>query len=518
MKKIKTTYWGLSLLVAILFTACKKDIGKPDGVGNPPPADTSTLSRSFKLVLDSLPGEALPSAGLSALISVTNEFNVPVIINQKIALSYAGKYSSEKLSLNKGNYKINKLLVTKGNEVVRFATPHAGSVKAPLVTKPLALSFTLSDTVLKEIPAQVLRIVPGDRPEDFGYPAGEFNNPLPGDSNTTFDIKIQPLIKIGNVIYDSIPVTLKLTTWENSGHTKTTTLSFSPGTNKVTLLKAATKYQFEISKWGTYDQLTLLRNQVEEGTLYSLGGSREAKKLKSDLTYRLLNGIWLPETKRSFEYGTNGSLKQVTHYGRRPDQTPYIVMTDKFEYKNSQVEKIVRYNENAVPIETKTFSYNTQGKPTRIIQEENNKQTIAEATYTSLPGRTGISANYRIDVRYQSNNSSPDVFYNMQVQGGNVMQDSKSSSNGNHTSSHYQYDFAINPYAHLQWPDLYFSHYSKQNRTAQHRTYVNEYPQTEAYDISFRYDGDGYPIEQITKYRTWLTQRHAYTIKTVYTY
>jgi hypothetical protein len=124
----------------------------------------------------------------------------------------------------------------------------------------------------------------------------EIQNP-PDDPNGLLKIRVQPLIRIGDIVYDSIPVTLNVLTWSNTGQLNTVNHTLHPGTNEILLSKAATKYQLKISKWGTYDEMTLQRSQVQEGGLYSLGGSTAAKKLSEVLTYKLINNNYVPETR-----------------------------------------------------------------------------------------------------------------------------------------------------------------------------------------------------------------------------
>jgi hypothetical protein len=106
----------------------------------------------------------------------------------------------------------------------------------------------------------------------------------------------------------------------------------------------------------------------------------------------------------------------------------------------------------------------------------------------------------------------------MSIQGGTMLQSIKSTSHGNNELANYQYDYSINPFVHLNLPDLYLSNHSKHNKVAEQRTYHGDYPINEPYSFSYSYGSDGYPSELITKYKTYLTGQHSSTIKTIYKY
>lgn len=515
MKKLTTI--SLTLLVGVLtLISCKKTIEKPGG-GNNPPVDT-TVMRKFQLVIDSLPGETTAVTNLTAIISVTNGQDELVVSNRKVPLSYNGKYVTDTITLAKGEYKVTKLWLIQPNNTVRFVTPITGSVKAPLVTKPLPLSFSLQPQAVKQVSAEVARVNTSDAAENFGYPAGSFGNiNPPDDPNSMLKIRVQPLIRIGDVVYDSTPVTLNVLTWSNTGQINTVNLTLHPGTNEIWLSKAATKYQLKISKWGTYDEMTLQRSQVQEGALYSLGGSTAAKKLSEVLTYKLINNNYVPETRAVYTY-ESGRVKEILHYKKWPDGSSYLAEKEIFHYTNGKVNSIKRYNEGISLIETTNFSYRNDGKLHQMVHLKGNHQTQATVAYTPLPGGTGISGNHTIDILYNDNYHPYITYYSMSIQGGTMLQSTKSTSHGNNELAHFQYDFSVNPFTHLNLPDLFLSTYSKHNRVAEQRTYHGDYPINEPYNFSYSYGSDGYPVELITKYRTYLTGQHASTIKTVYKY
>jgi hypothetical protein len=515
MKKLTTI--SLALLIGVLtLIACKKTIENPGG-GNNPPVDTTVL-RKFQLVIDSLPGETITVTNLAAIISVTDGQDELVVSDRKVSLSYNGKYVTDSITLAKGQYKVTKLWLIEPNNTVRFVTPITGSAKAPLVTKPLPLSFSLQLQPVKQVSAEVARVNASDVAENFGYPAGSFGNINPPvDPNGLLKIRVQPIIRIGDIVYDSIPVTLNVLTWSNTGQLNTVNYTLHPGTNEIWLSKAATKYQLKITKWGTFDEMTLQRSQVQEGGLYSLGGNTAAKKLSEVLTYKLINNNYVPETRAVYTYEL-GKVKEILHYRKRPDGSNYLAEKEIFQYTNGKVNSIKKYSEGIILIETTNFTYRNDGKLHKMVHLKGNHQTQATVAYTPLPSGTGISGNHMIDILYNYNYLPYITYYNMSIQGGTMLQSITSTSHGNNELAHYQYDYSINPFVHINLPDLYLSNYSKHNKVAEQRTYHGDYPIDEPYKFSYSYGSDGYPSELITKYKTYLTGQHTTTIKTVYKY
>jgi hypothetical protein len=502
-----------AIFMLVVLTSCKKDLDKP-GSGNTPPEQNT--ARNFQFVLDSLPGEGAVLQNLSAIVSVLNAQGEPVLTDKVLAITNYGKYFSETLTLPRGNYRLSKFVVSQNNSV-KYATPYSGSAKAHLVNLPLQVSFSLENDAMKPVSVQVAKVNHLNEAVQFGYPAGSFGSPAnPG--NTHIKIRVQPLIRIGEVVYDSIPVTLTVVTWDQTNQQSVQNHILSPGKNELLLPAIASKYQFKISKWGTYDEVTLQRDQIQEGAVYSLGGSRAAKKLSEELTYKLVNGSYLPETKTSFQYDGSGKIMEILHYRKKPDHSNYIAMVDKFDYAAGRVQSIKRYDDLNKLMETNTFTYRPDGKLLQVVKNEGDDQTIADINYTALDGGTGISGDHSINVHYKYTQFSYTEFNNLLVKGGNVIQSTRSTTHGNSDEGLYNYDFNINPFIHLQIPNMDFTSYSKNNMISRVNTYENAFPLTEPYEFNYDYDADGYPVELVTKFKTYLTGQHAFTIKTVYKY
>ena len=515
MKKVMLQIPLLLTGLLVFMIGCKKDDFRnptppPQGGGN------GQHSNVIRFNIDSLPGERIGLNGLSALITIENEQNQPVVIEKRIALQFGGKYFSDTVLLPNGSYKLTRFLVVE-DTLKRFATPIANSPKASLVQRPLSISFALPQSAMSTISIEVARIASGDQPESFGYPKGTWTTPAdnpPPVPIPSVKIKIKPMIKIGDIIYDSIPVNFTWITWDASGKMiATAKIALPAGTNEVTLPGNAYKYNLQVERWGIHDEIELLKTNIQEGTVYSLGGSMAAKKLKSELVYKWVNGAYQSVSKNAYEYDANGRLSQIVSYLRKADNTPYIATTDEFSYNaTGKVERIKRYDSSNAPVSQTNFRYDVQGKIIGLSQTEGNKYTSGEITYSGL----GVGS-YSMSIKYNSTQAPHTMTYNMVYKGGNKAQDNTLTINNSNESGTYQYDFNINPYIHMNWPDFYLSKQSRNNLVAQQRQFTQPMYDGIPYGFNYTYDADGYPKELV---KTYFSQFgiYMYTTKTVFNY
>lgn len=505
-------------VTAVLFAACRKETV----IQNPGGTPSGTSSNVFRFTLDSLPDGTGTVGELYAIVTITNAQNDTVLTNKKLVLRHNDKYVSDSIALPAGTYRVINFLIVTENNITRFVTPVAASIKASLVQKPLPVFFTLPNRTATNVQMEVARVSTGDAPELFGYPNGSFNNPPvgePEDPNATLQIVVHPVIKIGDVIYDSVPVSFALTTWNKTGNETTIVGSWEPGKNKVTLLKSAIKNRLQVSKWGIRDEITLQKADIQEGTTYTLGGSRTAKKLSSVLIYKLEDDAYKPETRELYEYGESGRLNRILYQKKRPDNSPYTAMTETFHYNgNGKIDNVDQYNETNSLLSTTTFSYDQQDKIRHMEQRESGNETKADVTYMAGSGNTGISGKYGITILYHYSQHYYTMAYNMEFVGGNNVQDGAITSHHSSDLGVYQYDFNINPYVHLNRPDLYLSQFSKNNVTVVQKTYSNMGPAVVPYDCVYTYDADGYPKEVVKSYKTYETNKFLYKEKTVFNY
>jgi hypothetical protein len=250
---------------------------------------------------------------------------------------------------------------------------------------------------------------------------------------------------------------------------------------------------------------------MDAGTLYVLGGRKEAKKLKSELTYKLVNGQYVGDSKTDYIYNGTGRIDRIEHFGYRSHQQ-VLLMADQFEYRDGRVYQINRFDAQKGGILRSTnFQYDNQGKVVAMEQTEGGVTTKAKVTY-----HYGI--NPGAQVQYTYSNTTVTTNYYLAFGNGNVTSGSSVSSNDNTATGQYEYDTEINPYAHMGWPDLFFSRFSRNNLKAQQKTYYGAYPAEEPYSFKYTYDNDGYPKELVRDYKHYFSTERLYTTKTVYTY
>jgi hypothetical protein len=506
--------WILSSI--LILSGCKKthDLPVP---GNQNPGQGKN-SRYVQFILNNLPGQPADINGWRVEVSIINDQNLPVVTDTLLPLQFDVKYKSDSIQLPAGNYKLSKFIIIDAFNITRFATPVSNSPKAPLVQQPLHIAFAVPKPAISLINVEVLQIQATDQAQQYGYPDGSFTNGNADPASRSIKVWVQPLIKIGDIIYDSVPVSFTLTSWDVNGVKTVKNSTLAAGKTELTLSKDMATYQFQIKKWGTTDELTLSQNDLQEGAVYSLGGSRDAKKLRAELNYKLVDAVFKPQTKVAFEYDAAGKLSRMLHYVKNSDNSTSLAATENLEYNNGKIYRITKVNDQSTIQSLSLFTYNQGGKIVSFAHNEGGVHTTGDVQYISFDGGTGISGLHGISILYQYSDRYYTMNYNMQFKGGTLVEDAAVTSHHSSTMGVYHYDFNINPYIHLNLPDINFSNYSKHNINSQIKTFSLADQTFVPYDFEYKYDVDGYPTELVRKFSNSLNGQYAYTIKTVYNY
>jgi hypothetical protein len=292
----------------------------------------------------------------------------------------------------------------------------------------------------------------------------------------------------------------------------TTYLSLQPGSNEVQLNRSAHSFKLRVSRWGITDEMTLLKSQVEVGTEYILGGSRAAKKLKQEVTLRLVNGNYVPENMIKYQYHANGNLNQIEQYEKDNTGATFLSMKEVFTYNaTGKPEKINRFDESNKLIETTVFEYDAQGKIISMKEKSGDSEINAAVTYSSQQQTQGIHIQYQY-------NSGLVINQTLVALRGNIIASNAHTSNMTGETGTYDFDVNINPYAHMNYPDFLFSNFSKNNMTVHRKSYTTDYPLADPYEFQYTYDAEGYPTQVIKLFRTPANNQHSFTLKTIYTY
>lgn len=510
MKQSITKLFSLLFFISIFSSCSKPDLDTPNPRPVPPPVNNpipgTSGSLRFQAIID-LTGQPYHSSNLFAVVSIAKSNGEEVIKEKTLSLDLSSPVKTAAIELPEGNYKLTSFRMVYGSVNTHFATPFAGSAKATGVQKPLMLDFKVSKNQLNEIPVEVLKVMEGEKPQLYGYPSGAFDNGQ-ADASPFVKIKMKAIMKIGDVVYDSIPASLTITSWKDNGEKTTAYGSLKAGVNEIQLLKSATKFDIVVSKWGTNDAITINRQDVDENQVYILGGSKTAKKLSSEIVLKIVDGKDVPDTKTNYFYDHNGNLLKIDYWMKKADQSNFLSKADFFSYEAGRLSKIKTVNvSNNTIIKEISFSYNAQGKITNMKETANGFNTTAAITY--LPSQQNMGIQFNLASGHTMN-------HNMDLHKGNVIYTSTSNSNGTFMEVRNSYDANINPYHHLNFPTLFLDHSSKNNITS--RQNQANYSITEPYSFFYKYDADGYPVEVIKNYMSYPSGNFAYATKTVFVY
>ncbi|RXK57762.1 hypothetical protein ESA94_19780 [Lacibacter luteus] len=516
MKHTFRSVFTLFMASLLFLVSCKKPVEPQQPGGDPGPMPG--LSHKYRITADALPGlPNQPIANIFAKFDVKNAQDELVVNNKLVAISYNGKFVTEEMELPAGSYRISKLMIVSGTGNVLYAVPVTNSAKAAGVSKPLAYPMVLPAATSLDIASEFLKVEASDKAVDFGYAADEF-----GTGSTPVEealsIKIKTSIKVGDVLYDSIPSSLVYRTFSATNELLSVKfISLAAGTNIVQLDKTAAQHDFIVQKWGRDYTKRIAKTDIRTDAVYVFGEEKEAKKLRSEITSRWDGNQYKAESKNSYLYNGKGQLLKIEYMLKKAsDGSPFIAKSEMFEYANDKVEKINAYGENNVFTGATLFGYNAAGKVNRITEDIlNGTKTDVAVTYHGA-NADGIS---EISLRYSYSHTSIIMnYYQRWNTAGNRFSENSQTSNGNNEGGEYSYDHNINPYAHMNWPNLFLSNTSKNNLVAQQRSYYGSYPTNVAYSFEYKYDNEGYPIELVRRYKSYLTGQHLFTTKTVYNY
>lgn len=369
----------------------------------------------------------------------------------------------------------------------------------------LTISMTACKKDQLEIPTKPPIEKPGENPpgED---PSGE--NPPPPNPVSTINLRARMVI--GEITYDSIPASLALFSWDSLGERSLSFHSLVAGTNKLTLPTGKQKFQFKLSKWGSTDELVINTKDIVADSVYVLGTSREAKKLKTEYVSVLKSNKYEAESKTDYIYKEDGNLDQIIFNRKKEDGRPYIHQVARFEYQDKKVQRIARYNEANDLYGYTSFSY-SNGRITGMYEKGADQETIAKVEYSFSPRQEVI-------INYTYPSKTYTMGYYMQFAEGNLMEGNGITSHHTSELAKYQYDHQVNPYIHMNWPDLFLSHSSKNNVIAQQQSFSNGFPVAVPSGYSYTYDSEGYPKELIKTYKSGSTGQYLYTTKTEFVY
>ncbi|WP_247237290.1 hypothetical protein [Telluribacter sp. SYSU D00476] len=347
----------------------------------------------------------------------------------------------------------------------------------------------------------VVILVTACKNDDLLQPKPPVSVPQPEEG--FFPVHVKAVITVGDVVYDSIPATFTITTWDARGvtHQKDTTLP--AGKQVIYLSKNASRYGLKLQKWGITDEKILNKTDVIEGALYQLGGRKEAKKLQWVSEYRFVNEAPQISTKQHFIYDDQGRINEVHAYA--PDPNDGVLRSgssDIFLYDGNELWVNNTSKKNGTVWSHNAYTFDDQG---RIIQSK-YRYLLDNYMYTNQYTSEGI-------VMFMGKNATDPNGSRIVLRyvGGNRVEEKTIIPGYTTTLKNFKYDFNINPYVVIKMPSLYFEHSSKNNVIAE------GWEGGDQFTYEYQYDADGYVTEVTTKIRNNNGQIMNYS-KTVYTY
>lgn len=493
---------NLSLIVLgilVAMSSCKKtkDIVDPQIPLEP---DTASF---LQLTAPGIPASATAYFAVFSMESKTGE---PIFSNKKVALNYVqGLFKTDKLPVNKGEFRLTKFIVVKSSDTAIYAAPLAGSAKAGQVTKPLTHNLVVNQAGVFVHAAELLKINDNDVPANYGYNADDFG------FNPFLTLKLKLKITVGDVIYDSLPSLLFIEATKGDNSKWNREIDLSKGVSAFSIPDDFDQYKFKISKWNLTFEKNLNRGELSNNQQLDFEAARLTKKLVKETTYLELSTGLREDSRTEYFYAAAGKLSDINYFQRLPQYAELQpIHKYKFVYSGNILDTIKRFSPDQVLNGFTAFSY-TGGKISSIHNKSFDQQTFAAVAYT------GTAANPKIEIDYLFSNGNS-MNYKMNFSGGNKTSDIAQTSTGGSQSGTYEYDSNINPYHQMGYPDLYLSNSSKNNRLIEQGNYAGAYPSTIPYKYEYSYDADGYPTALYISYKGYTSGQHLYRTKKVFQY
>lgn len=446
----------------------------------------------------------------SIYLTVENSSGEAVLENKKLTLlGFGSGYVTENISLEIGSYKITSFIVVNENNHAMYATPVAGSPKANLVSNPLPISFFISEGAATEISPEVLEISSTDTPEKFGYASFGFDVIEP----EKLSVRVKVELTVGNIVYQDVDTKITVTGF-SSDNVQQWSSEYSyvgPTDNDLQIKKGFHHYEFAINHWGITDKQIISGEHLEEGaasevpTTYVLGGARQPKKVSHFINYieRADPIEWGatyldPQSKIEYEYRVDGKPSKMRIYGFVDSINTFVEQRYfLFHYTTERLTKLSGYHVgNIAPYIEDFYTYQNDGHVSRIQEVNYAGGITSEVNITYNYTDRLIKAAYTF-----SNGGSFEYEFNYVYK--NIAKDKTTRFGGLCSTGNYTYDKNINPLAHLGYLDYSFRNFSINNKIAENVNYVGcAFPSLIPESIQYKYDGEGFPTEQKTLYKS----------------
>jgi hypothetical protein len=435
--------------------------------------------------------------------------------NIKLSLYALGQsYLSESINLKTGNYQLTQFVVLDATNKIIYATPSEGSDLAKFVTDPLPIEFVVTSEGAQVTP-QVLEVLEDDQPESFGYTTFAYEVV---SSSVVVLIKTSVKIQVGEILYENLDALIRVSGY-NSGNTKVWTKDYNyigPEDNVLEVKNGFHHYSVElVDKWGIHSILTYISathiwdgraDGPNPGTI-ALGGSKKAKKLLMYVESVQVNTPgtvnYAPGYRRLYTYNGDGRLSSIRYERYNTESSQFEgTQVEEFTYNGaSLVRTRVRELSNGEYYNEYRYEYGPQDKIMKISPAGIVEWTAAftDNSYTD-PASNSITVEY-------FDNQSRSFFYEFNVLYNNRISHKELAIGGSGTICNqgtYTYDKNINPFQHLGYVDFNITHWSINNKLTENITHTACWFPARRIPVSYdyTYDQDGYPVKQITTYRS----------------
>ncbi len=317
-----------------------------------------------------------------------------------------------------------------------------------------------------------------------------------------FMVKLKASITVGDVVYDSIPATFTISSWNINSVARQKDTSLNAGAQVIYLPKDAVRYSIKMQKWGVTYEKTLNRAEVAEGALYLLGGQKEAKKLQWVTEETFVNGAPILSSKQKFLYDVQGRVNEVHSYAPDLNGVLRSGSVDLFLYGGNELWVNSMTASTAILFSHSAYTFDALGRTVESKYEYLTEKHVYTNLYTSegilmLFGKNAVDVNgSRIALKFS---------------GGNLVEEKTIITNYPTVVKQFRHDFNINPYVIIKMPSLYFERSSKNN------VLTESWEGKDRYTYVYTYDSDGYVTEVTTRIRSNDGQLVNYS-RTMYTY
>jgi hypothetical protein len=234
-----------------------------------------------------------------------------------------------------------------------------------------------------------------------------------------------------------------------------------------------------------------------------LGCGKEEEMAPSDvkLDYYIesfnLSGLdFVPQLKVDYEYDNAGKLVKYTYYTFDPTLKT-LVKQRSFElsYIEGRVDKIKGLLANSNELsEEYHYQYLPDSRVSKITEDNKRTQLTSEADFTYHDDSVKVAYRY-------SNGSSFE--YHFRYRNKNISSDRTTRGSTLCSNGRFTYDQNKNPFSRLGYVDYLLSNLSDNNKLTENLNFVGcSFPTLVPESHSYVYDGNGYPTESTTTYKS----------------